>query len=952
MAARKEPDIWIEIIERTYPGEVETTTRRSTKAMAFPTKIEGRIKAGSYSTIERALSDWHGNIEAATLSWEEEDSDGVGRQLAAGLGRDHHANPEVLVYLLSEAGRKAGLTPRVIQRGYLTRPPVPQPNRKMRYEAIDALGSRFYRFDPEAPIQTQFITREHLTPAGVFKIPAEKIDKPYNIIIGEHSDRGAATSCGTSAVKGMIPPDYIGRCVFPLGTAPGGVREFASIPPPVLSGFVYGAGGTQTYYYAVTAIFPDGTETELSNTITITGAADWENLSVTNGVWLHWTAPVGYETIYATVAHWRVCGRDHFPVATYLDFGFTQVNSDPGYIGFYLDGGHDGSRTDRDIEKRFTPESCGDTVIVTDGTNVIDAEEAWGVLVVALGAVEILNVYGSDMSDAATPARVLIEADDPNVITPLSAAWPHPDPFVEVNGTRLTLFYARGMLLSHHISGTVTFAVTVCGVEDIGDGTGTPITEAANGLQWLINEIVLNHYQTGAYGTLATYSDGTTLIKTTAFAAMQEATVGFIGGRGYQMHLAITEKVTLSEVLQWWCQTFTAHIGVTQHGQIAVFVIDPTADPTLARALRQKIEIDGPLPEAEAAQDEVENRCRFRFDWDPDSQNYRVEVITIEDLPSQAMYGICDVEEEFLGLRCTRDETTARYSMGHRIRLNKVAPVYQPLPLGAIGLERDLGDLTRVTHPDGYGVDGYVDEPFFVVRQEMELNGPQRRVNLVARYVGASLVHPIAAITATQPLALGEVGDIEPVVLSVAPSAVATSEAATVIASVSSPAAEPQATQLTEVASGEQEYVIATLSLTDAQVKALPTTPIQLIAAPGAGRRIVVVKGEWRSTSSAGAYTNLNATSSSLRLVYGASVTTASRLVEDSVADSLTNLTDLLGVAAIKSVPLHYWQDAPEVAANVDNAAVNISVDNNGSGNLTGGNAANALVVDIEYLVI
>lgn len=738
MSARKQPDVWVEIASRTYPGGVSTTTRRATKAMAFPTKIPGRVRSGSYSQIERGLSDWKGNVEAAVFSWEEEDSDGAGRTLAAELGRTSYANPEVTVKLLSEAGRKAGLTPRIVQRGYLSRVPQAASNRKTKFESVDALGSKFFRFDPEAPFQTEFITREHLEAAGILKIPAEKIGKPYNIILGEHSDAGSSTSCGDSAVKGMIPVDYVGRALLPLGTE----GTITNIAPPTLTASLTGAGGSETYYYAVTAIFAGGVETAMSNIVTVTGAPSFDQMSVTNSVSLVWTWPTGgdWADVYGAVEHYRVIGRRHNPPTTYLDLGFHSATG-----GYYFDGGHDGSRTDRDIQKPLpasvTGGSCGTgTVIIGEDGQVVEEAGAWGIMVVALGAVEILSIYGSDLAEEDAPARAFIEPDNPDVISPLSGAWPHPTPYVDVNGTRLTLFYARGVILQHHIDNNVTFAVTVCGVEDIGDGTGTPITEAAYGLQWLISEISLNHYRTGAYGTLATYADGTSIIKTSAFEALQDATVEFIGGRGYQIHLALTEKVTLSDVLRMWCETFTAHIGVTQHGQITVHVIDPTVDPTTGKHFRERMEIDGPLPDADSAEDEVENRCRYRYDWDPDSQNYRVEQRTVEDLPSQGMYGIRDVDEDFLGLRCTRDATTADHSMGRRIRLNKVAPLYQEIPVGMIGMERNLGDVIRLTHPDGLGVDGYVEAAFFVVRQGMDLNSPQERVSLTARYIGENLV--------------------------------------------------------------------------------------------------------------------------------------------------------------------------------------------------------------------
>ncbi len=145
---------------------------------------------------------------------------------------------------------------------------------------------------------------------------------------------------------------------------------------------------------------------------------------------------------------------------------------------------------------------------------------------------------------------------------------------------------------------------------------------------------------------------------------------------------------------------------------------------------------------------------------------------------------------------------------------------------------------------------------------------------------------------------------------------------------------------------------VVKITLTDAQIKALPTTAVAIVAAPGAGKRLFVTRGLWRADTTAGAYTNLDATLSKLRLVYSSGTVGASEEIIDDPATPISNLTTFLGTAATTEVGLFYWEDdGPHVASAVENLGINVNMDNNGSGNLTGGNAANSLVIWFEYLI-
>lgn len=149
----------------------------------------------------------------------------------------------------------------------------------------------------------------------------------------------------------------------------------------------------------------------------------------------------------------------------------------------------------------------------------------------------------------------------------------------------------------------------------------------------------------------------------------------------------------------------------------------------------------------------------------------------------------------------------------------------------------------------------------------------------------------------------------------------------------------------------------AELTLTDAQVKALSTTPITLIAAPGAGKMIVPIAVVMNLKSWVADYTNINV-SSILRILYAAG--TVEPIVIGSNATSLS-VTNLLGFSGNR--PSIYGIRSNVVSSTLRpvssfaqaepiNTALQMSINNQGSGDLTGGNAAQSLIVTVLYEIV
>lgn len=144
----------------------------------------------------------------------------------------------------------------------------------------------------------------------------------------------------------------------------------------------------------------------------------------------------------------------------------------------------------------------------------------------------------------------------------------------------------------------------------------------------------------------------------------------------------------------------------------------------------------------------------------------------------------------------------------------------------------------------------------------------------------------------------------------------------------------------------------ATVELTDAQIKALPTTYIEVVPAQGANKLVSVVGASFRLNTSAGAYTNHSTGNNAFFLAYGDWDVECSGQIAVP-----TGASDYMGVFSDPSVRgqvadfTEYSGWLIGASADVLNAAVKI-VGYNPLGDFTGGNAANTLKITVSYIVL
>ena len=121
------------------------------------------------------------------------------------------------------------------------------------------------------------------------------------------------------------------------------------------------------------------------------------------------------------------------------------------------------------------------------------------------------------------------------------------------------------------------------------------------------------------------------------------------------------------------------------------------------------------------------------------------------------------------------------------------------------------------------------------------------------------------------------------------------------------------------------------ISITDAQIKTLNTTPVQIVAAPDSTHQYIPIRYALIKQTTAGAYS----ANISIRLRY------------TGIALDLATVTISLNVADRR------WGSAAPVVITADtNNGMGLGLEISGSAGLTGGNAANWLVVQVTYVII
>ena len=658
----------------------------SNRALALPSYfLDPRAKL---ATITRALSDWTGHYEAASMEFDINDWDQLIAALLEGSTTKYLANREAIIYLTDDTQRRASnADPFIVQRGIVRR--------------VDGQAGRMQRF-----LCDDYFTAEFAQPsaASAVQVPKRTFDKTHFPVVTYALGSVAAVSTT-------------------LDNATNNDLTFTAVTP--------GVDGISVEYV------DPGVETA-TESVAVAGSAISVTLRSVSGVLSTATqVKAAIDGTPAAAALITVAdksgnnGTGHVMAMSALTL-FRLAVGDSGLPDNYV-GTPEPIIYGATVTAAVPPAGGGGGGIVT----------TYGPILPVYAGQELLNFVGENPGTfayhrfivAAHPCFSIEECffagasegiylGNGSIIAPYvpgraSGAWYNgtdspswngrswydisgvTTPYRDYNGRRYCVVYVS-LDLGQYAQGSgddsqpITFSVK--GIETVGDGTGTLITNPVLQYEHCLRNFMLGDWQTGAWlGTPVSGISGADLMDSSTFTtAATEKSVRGVTYVGAGAIGAEGERVDIGELLGRWNLSADVFSGYDRSGRIVVFN-DTLGSPSVT--LDEGDVVEGTFS-APIDPDRLANVIPFSYARNAASGTFEIEGLAVKSTSSITANGriLADTRELYF----VRDVGTAQDIGRQWLRRQKDAPRRIVLTTGLHGLSMvELGDRITVSHRDG-----------------------------------------------------------------------------------------------------------------------------------------------------------------------------------------------------------------------------------------------------------
>lgn len=321
-----------------------------------------------------------------------------------------------------------------------------------------------------------------------------------------------------------------------------------------------------------------------------------------------------------------------------------------------------------------------------------------------------------------------------------------PVTFRDIGGRRYTIVYTTEFPLPDQI------LANVLGVEDIGDGTGVLIENVLQQFKhWAVN-FGIGNYQTGVWELTPGFDqDGKPLVDLESFDTADAVTKQRVAPDGYRGAGVVGnegEFTSLRTAIARWALSSDVNAGFDNNSALVVSILSEFADLSTTKIFSDTDRIAAGSLSIKDLQDQQFNKVvyAFQYRWAPGSgrsaggtfsRRYDQEVTVIDQTSIDLFSDTGDaLESPALNLRFIRDPIVAADIAGRYLVRVKDPPRRVKFRTNLGGTDVDLGDIIRVTHPEGIGEGkaagagplasrgGWTKNPVRIMRQVIDLNPP------------------------------------------------------------------------------------------------------------------------------------------------------------------------------------------------------------------------------------